>query len=243
MEVDAATGLLKTVGGISEDKTAQIAATALEVAAKAMTFGAGTPVTEQLVTGGKAEECPGLRPPFHIKIPARQLNGKYVHCFEIIGPSPAPKQNHKPSDQEAAQEQKPSTTEQNPKAPTVKLQFEITRLDQPASGNERPLGKTVDGKLIVDGILVRAPAPYKINITQLGRVNTDPDLSGEQIVFLPDPERIYYLPLDRTPFVRNETKIALVNGVVQSVTTTRPSLILGIVGVPKTILSALVPLK
>ena len=98
-------------------------------------------------------------------------------------------------------------------------------------------GKNNIGKQVVDGIIVRAPAPYRIKVTQDG-----PNLSGEQTVFLPDPTRIYYLPLDRTPFVKNETKIALVNGVVQSVSVTRPSIILGIVGVPKTILEALLPL-
>ena len=48
--------------------------------------------------------------------------------------------------------------------------------------------------------------------------------------------------LDRSPFVKNGTQITLVDGVVQKVTITRPSIILGIVGVPKTILEALVPL-
>ena len=46
--------------------------------------------------------------------------------------------------------------------------------------------------------------------------------------------------LDRSPFVKNGTQITLVDGVVQTIT--RPSIILGIVGVPKTILEALVPL-
>jgi hypothetical protein len=60
---------------------------------------------------------------------------------------------------------------------------------------------------------------------------------------LPDTERKYYLALDRSPFVKNDTQIALVKGVVQKVAVTRPSIILGIVGVPKTILEALVPLS
>jgi hypothetical protein len=85
---------------------------------------------------------------------------------------------------------------------------------------------------------VRAPVPYKITIDK----GDDQNLVAEQQLFLPDPERIYYLPLDRTPFVKNETKIVLVGGVVQSVSVTRPSIFLGIVGIPKKILEALIPL-
>jgi hypothetical protein len=43
LEVDAKTGLLKTVTGTSEDKSAAIAAEGLAIAAKAMTFGAAGP--------------------------------------------------------------------------------------------------------------------------------------------------------------------------------------------------------
>ena len=70
----------------------------------------------------------------------------------------------------------------------------------------------------------------------------DSDLQAEQLLFLPDIRRDYYLSLDRSPFVKNDTQITLVKGVVQKVTVSRPSIILGILGVPKTILDALVPL-
>jgi hypothetical protein len=91
---------------------------------------------------------------------------------------------------------------------------------------------------VTNGIVVRAPAPYRVIIT----VNSNPNSQAEQLIFLPDKERDYFLPLDRSPFVKNDTQITLVDGVVQKVAVSRPSIILGILGVPKTILDALVPL-
>ena len=236
LEVDPATGLLKTVGGTSEDKSAQIIATALETVAKVMTLGAGAPISSATLAGAEGRECAGatpLTPPFHIAIPAKDLHVKYEHCFKITGPpSTPPKQNQDTSGQN-----------EKPEPPVITVKLEVTRKDESTSASGTEIGKNVDGKVMVDGIVVRAPAPYEVKLTQKGRTPTaGADLSGEQIVFLPDPNRIYYLPLDRTPFVKNETKIALVNGVIQSITMTRPSIIYGIVGVPKTILSALVPL-
>ena len=99
--------------------------------------------------------------------------------------------------------------------------------------------KTFPISHISDGIVVRAPAPYLVTITE---VDTNIERTGEQLLFLPDTQRDYYLPLDRSPFVKNDTQITLVKGVVQKVTVSRPSIILGILGVPKTILDALVPL-
>jgi hypothetical protein len=247
LDVDPNTGLLKTVNGTSQDRTADIVATGLEVAARVMAFGAGAPVLRTNLVETH-EECPNLtelRTPFHIKIPADQLNRHYSQCFRITGPPPAGNENHKPSGGsqiQTDQPQKEFVQEESSNPLSVTLKVQITRLDKPGSPRGT-LGKTVNGQLIVDGIVVRAPAPYEVKITQVDSTKTGPDLSGEQLVFLPDPVAIYYLPLDRSPFVKNGTQIALVNGVVQSVTTDRPSIILGIVGVPKTILSALVPLK
>jgi hypothetical protein len=93
----------------------------------------------------------------------------------------------------------------------------------------------------VDGIVVRAPAPYLVTLTQLDE-ETRTERTAEQLVFLPDTQRDYYLLLDRSPFVKNDTQIMLVDGVVQKVAVTRSSIILGILGVPKTILEGLVPL-
>ena len=101
--------------------------------------------------------------------------------------------------------------------------------------------KTLPIGRVTDGIVVRAPAPYRTTITELD-TETNTERTAEQLFFLPDIQRNYYLPLDRSPFVKNDTQITLVKGVVQKVGVARPSIILGIVGVPKTILDALVPL-
>jgi hypothetical protein len=97
-----------------------------------------------------------------------------------------------------------------------------------------------------DGILVRRTVPYGLTISALV-YNFDGNKKGElqtplQTVFLPDTEHDYVLSIDRTPLVSNTTKISLVSGMVQSHEELRPSIIMGVVGVPKSILSALVPI-
>jgi len=233
IEVDPTTGLLKTTNGTSEDKSAEIVATALQAAAKAMTFGAAGPVagTKEIAkpTPSPCQTIP-LTIPFHFKIPVEHLRrNQYCRFLQITGPTPAATPCPSPS----------AAACPSPTPPALNLTLQITRTDRATSEIGSTIGKIINGNTVVDGLVVRAPAPYLVTITK----EKSPDLPGEQTVFLPDPDRIYYLPLDRTPFVKNETKIGLTNGVVQSVTVTRPSIILGIVGVPKTILEALIPLR
>jgi len=104
-----------------------------------------------------------------------------------------------------------------------------------------PPEKSVKPCDLSDGIVVRAPAPYRFIMTG-SKNTTDNATRAEQLLFLPDAQHDYCLPLDRSPFVTNQTQITLVDGVVQNRTETRPSIILGIVGIPKKILDALVPL-
>jgi hypothetical protein len=225
LDVDPATGLLKTVNGTSEDKSAEIVATALQAAAKAMTFGAGAPVSTTVALAAAPKPCTKalkFTAPFHFKIPVEEVRHQknaYCQYFEITGPAPAPSPSPAAS------------------PPVARFTVKVSRVDEPTSAKGKQIGEKIDNNVIVDGIVARAPAPYLMTIEK-----ADPNLLGEQTLFLPDPDRIYYVPLDRMPFVKNETKIALVNGVVQSVSVTRPSIILGIVSVPKTILQALIPL-
>jgi hypothetical protein len=93
---------------------------------------------------------------------------------------------------------------------------------------------------LTEGIVVRAPAPYRVTVTTV--IDNVP-FEASQLIFLPDVERDYFVPVDRWPFVKNDTQITLINGVVQKVATTRPSIIFGIVGIPGKILDALIPLK
>jgi hypothetical protein len=66
--------------------------------------------------------------------------------------------------------------------------------------------------------------------------------SNAQVLLLPDTKYRYYLQISRRPFVKDTTKITLSNGVVQSVQRVRPSLVQGIIGVPKTIVGAVAPI-
>ena len=231
LEVDATTGLLKTVNGTSEDKTAEIAAAAVAAVANAMTLGTGgvaASTTSALMPTSKSS-CPDvpLQTPFRFRIAATDMRSDSNFCqrLHVKGVKP------KPGETPVPVECKPVETP----APELTFTLEVQRKYSPVPDGNGTLPRRADGS--VDGIVVRAPAPYQVTLK-----NESTGLKGEQTVFLPDPDRAYWLPLDRTPFVKNETKIALINGVVQSVTTTRPSIILGIVGIPKTILSALVPL-
>lgn len=61
-------------------------------------------------------------------------------------------------------------------------------------------------------------------------------------IILPDAEREYVLSTPRVPFVSETTKVTLVNGMVQSMQEIRPSVILGVLGIPKTLIGAIVPI-
>lgn len=241
LEVDATTGLLKTVNGTSEDKTAEIAAAAVAAVANVMTLGAGgvaASATSAFMPTSKTP-CPDLtlQTPFRFRIAATDLRSDLSFCqrLHIKGVKPKPETpapaKPKPGETPVPTECKPVETP----APELTFTLQVDREDSHDPVREGTLPRTGHGS--VDGIVVRAPAPYQVTLK-----NEKTGMVGEQTVFLPDPDRVYWLPLDRTPFVKNETKIALINGVVQSFTTTRPSIILGIVGIPKTILGALVPL-
>jgi hypothetical protein len=243
LEVDATTGLLKTVNGTSEDQTAEIAAAAVAAAANAMTLGAGGVAASSTSARMPTSEtpCPDvtLRTPFRFRIAATDLrsdsNRGFCQTLHVKGVKPKP-ETPAPAEPKPGEEpqQGESKSVETP-APELTFTLQVHREYSPDPVGKRTLPRRNKGS--VDGIVVRAPAPYQVTLK-----NGSTGLEGEQTVFLPDPDRVYWLPLDRTPFVKNETKIALLNGVVQSVTTTRPSIILGIVGIPKTILSALVPL-
>jgi len=66
--------------------------------------------------------------------------------------------------------------------------------------------------------------------------------SPPQTVMLPDQKHDYCLTLARTPLVTTTTKISLANGIPQSQQQVRPSIVMGIVGIPKTLLGALAPI-
>ena len=237
LEVDAKTGLLKTVTGTSEDKTAAIVAEGLAVAAKAMTFGAAGAVpaagSKRITATPKWTPCgkPVLfTGSFHYRINHLPEDEGQQTCETLTVRSPS---STSTSISTTSVVPTPTPTPTPTATPITRSYNIVVRRESKADSRS-----TKQLNNVTEGIVVRAPAPYRVIIT----VDNNPNLQAEQLVFLPDTQRDYYLPLDRSPFVKNDTQITLVDGVVQKYTVGRPSIILGIVGVPKTILDALVPL-
>ena len=63
----------------------------------------------------------------------------------------------------------------------------------------------------------------------------------EQTLMLPDASHTRLLPISRRPMVTDTTSLALVNGMLQSRQDVRPSEAFGWLGLPKTIITAIVP--
>ncbi len=90
----------------------------------------------------------------------------------------------------------------------------------------------------IHGIVVRTPVPYEINIT----VNDDATQSQSTILLVSDVKQNYILPINRRYLVQDKTNVTLKDGMIQSIQKVRPSMVAGVVGIPKTILGALVPI-
>lgn len=122
-----------------------------------------------------------------------------------------------------------------------------------------------DSSQAIHGIVVRTPVPYKISITKHEQIityiyndssnnnryvsetdhnkqNLDRSETHTCTLMLPDVRRDYILPMNRRYLVTDQTKIALKDGMIQSIQQVRPSMVAGVVGIPKTILGALVPI-
>lgn len=89
----------------------------------------------------------------------------------------------------------------------------------------------------INGIVVRIAVPYEITITK------DGDVGEKQtaVIMLPDKQN-YIFPLSRRYLVQDKTDVTLKDGMIQTIQQVRPSMVAGIVGIPKTILGALVPI-
>jgi hypothetical protein len=86
------------------------------------------------------------------------------------------------------------------------------------------------------GIMTRLLAVFTVKVKPA---------SGEACqttVSLPDRRQRYLLSVPRGPLVTSETTVDFVNGMMVTRNMKRPSLAYGIIGIPKTILSALVPI-
>jgi hypothetical protein len=67
-------------------------------------------------------------------------------------------------------------------------------------------------------------------------------LTQNKILMLPDIKQDYIWPINRRYFVADQTTIGLKDGMITNFQQTKPSMVAGIVGIPKSILDALVPI-
>src|SRR5262249_5139696 len=160
LEVDAKTGLLKTVSGTSENKTADIIAEGLAVAAKVMTFGAAGPLgTRQLSRAPTPTPCGEEIPPvlftgsFRYMIDHLPKDEQQDTCHDLLLSSPPTSNSTVP----ATPTPTPTPT---PTATPVTYKIVIHREDR-----TDPPQKPVKTCNLSDGIVVRAPAPYRVIMT------------------------------------------------------------------------------
>jgi hypothetical protein len=97
-------------------------------------------------------------------------------------------------------------------------------------------GEVLDSNGRYPGIMTRLTIPFTVT------VNPGNEDTGQATVLLPDPRQRYLLTVPRGPVVTSETTIDFVNGSMVTRNVKRPSIAYGILGIPKTILSALVPI-
>jgi hypothetical protein len=134
--------------------------------------------------------------------------------------------------------------------PIIQTKFEIkikcvdmqhTNSPTPAQAALERAIQGMDG--CIPGIVVRTPVRYQVTIKRAaGYTVDDNEMAAETSLLLPDDEHDYILPIDRIPLVANSTQVTLAAGTIQNLHLTRPSIVAGIVGIPKTIVGALVPI-
>jgi hypothetical protein len=179
LEVDAKTGLLKTVTGTSEDKTAAIVAEGLAIAAKAMTFGAGVPTASfkrARPTPIRCGEPVPLRGSFRYIIDSSDLPSDETQdlCRTlVVSSAPTPT----PTSISATNVNPTPTPTPTPTATPIPKTYNIV-IHREDKRDSRPTNNLRIGD-VTDGIVVRAPAPYRVIIT----VNDKPNLRAEQLLF------------------------------------------------------------
>ena len=162
----------------------------------------------------------------------QQLYARYQISLERVGPEP-------PADNVRASARSKFNGIVVRLAVPYKLKIEATFFRVAAPGEERFRGGS-EGKSSASG-------PEKGEAASAGHPAggghfDSIDEAAEYIVLLPDEEHNYVLPLARIPLMTTTTKVALANGMIQSLDRSRPSVVGAIAAAPKTILSALLPL-
>jgi hypothetical protein len=91
-----------------------------------------------------------------------------------------------------------------------------------------------------DGIAFRLPTIYTITVTTVGDVT--PRIATSQSVVLPNKNASYFLDSTRMPFSEKTTQLTFSNGMLTTFAQSVPSPILGFVGIPKSIITAVLPI-
>jgi hypothetical protein len=246
LQVDPMTGLLQCASATSTDQSVSAIGNLAAGAESAMTFGANLGSAGGGASRGEltAEELDAEQKDYRFV-----TNQAFSSSFSLIVDSHNPKQVYYlvepdsgaktgPTNAEASKISQPQTHKLY-----AKYDIELERIT-PAP---LPSNDTGNNSGTLDGIVVRTPIPHRVKVSAtFYKEGRHPIAQVQQsttnIVFLPDDEHDYYLPLTRIPLVTTSTKVVLVNGMVLSLERSRPSLVNAIAGVPKNILSALVPL-
>ena len=94
------------------------------------------------------------------------------------------------------------------------------------------------GLRLVDGVIFHPPVPVTISL--------HPTKYSTQItkgsVMLPDKHSILAFDLRRSPFIKRTSELTFTDGMLKSSHVIKPSQVAGILGIPKAILTAIVPL-
>ena len=91
-----------------------------------------------------------------------------------------------------------------------------------------------------DGILYRRMIPYRIVIE--GDLGAGFRINANQYVLLPDKRTLFSVDFNRMPFVQKVTTVTFTNGVPIAYSESVPSPVLGLMGIPKSIIQALLPI-
>jgi hypothetical protein len=89
-----------------------------------------------------------------------------------------------------------------------------------------------------DGIAFRATTAFTVKLTS----KTFPDFACHKVVILPDCSQTLLLDYSRMPFVQKDTNLGFQNGLLVEFAQNTPSPVLGFLGIPKAILTAILPI-
>lgn len=236
-------GLLQTVNVMTTDKTVASIADLVAAIGNVFTFGAG--LGPSIMTKKKIETEAQLQCSYHgdfdlnknrdeIKLQTPPMSKKVMIDKRDSAGKLVKDENGKPI-------QEPQDI---PVQYSTKFKLEFKYLGTPPTDKETPqdaypirgIVEESPEILAIHGIVVRTPVPYEFNVT------VDNNTTQSTFIMLPDVKQTYILPINRRYLVQDKTNVTLKDGMIQSIQQVRPSMVAGIVGIPKSILSALVPI-